>query len=137
MWDPDVYLAFADYRSRPFYDLVSRVGAERARRVADLGCGPGHLTQYLSKRWPGAVIEAMDSSPEMVAAARERGIDASTGDLRTWKPKPDTDVVVSKRQVHIGIPHIGLLIPTVTKDPRADGRRASIGIRATRHRSDR
>ena len=81
MWDPNVYLAFADHRSRPFYDLVSRVGAERARRVVDLGCGPGHLTKYLAKRWPGAVIEALDSSPEMVAAARERGIDASTADL--------------------------------------------------------
>ena len=49
MWDPDVYLAFADHRSRPFYDLLSRVGAERARRVVDLGCGPGHLTKYLSR----------------------------------------------------------------------------------------
>ena len=29
MWDPDVYLAFADHRSRPFYDLLSRVGADR------------------------------------------------------------------------------------------------------------
>ncbi len=52
MWDPDVYLAFADHRSRPFYDLLSRVGADRARRVVDLGCGPGHLTRYLAKRWP-------------------------------------------------------------------------------------
>src|SRR6202048_1548762 len=85
MWDPDVYLAFADHRSRPFYDLLSRVGGERARRVVDLGCGPGNLTKYLEKRWPGAVIEAMDSSPEMVAAARERGIDAAVGDLREWK----------------------------------------------------
>ena len=32
MWDPNVYLAFADHRSRPFYDLLSRIGAERARR---------------------------------------------------------------------------------------------------------
>ncbi|WP_454561131.1 trans-aconitate 2-methyltransferase [Mycobacterium haemophilum] len=95
MWDPNVYLAFADHRSRPFYDLLSRVGADRARRVVDLGCGPGHLTRYLAQRWPAAVIEAMDSSPEMVAAARERGIDATAGDLRTWKPRPDTDVVVS------------------------------------------
>ena len=26
-WDPDRYLAFADERSRPFLDLVDRVGA--------------------------------------------------------------------------------------------------------------
>lgn len=90
MWDPDVYLAFSGHRNRPFYELVSRVGLERARRVVDLGCGPGHLTRYLARRWPGAVIEALDSSPEMVAAAAERGIDATTGDLRDWKPKPDT-----------------------------------------------
>ena len=53
----------------PFYDLLSRVGVERARRVVDLGCGPGHLTKYLSRRWPEAAIEAVDTSPEMVAAA--------------------------------------------------------------------
>ncbi|CKR65293.1 trans-aconitate methyltransferase [Mycobacterium tuberculosis] len=80
MWDPDVYLAFSGHRNRPFYELVSRVGLERARRVVDLGCGPGHLTRYLARRWPGAVIEALDSSPEMVAAAAERGIDATTGE---------------------------------------------------------
>jgi trans-aconitate 2-methyltransferase len=110
MWDPDVYLAFADHRSRPFYDLVLRVGAERARRVVDLGCGPGNLTKYLTKRWPAAVIEAMDSSPEMVAAAQERGIDATTGDLRTWKPKPDTDVVISNAALHWVPEHPELLV---------------------------
>ncbi|MBU8814241.1 methyltransferase domain-containing protein, partial [Mycolicibacterium goodii] len=98
--DPDCSLAFADHRARPFYDLLWRVGAERARRVVDLGCGPGHLTKYQGRRWPDAVIEAMDSSPEMVAAAKERGIDAVTGDLRNWKPKPDTDVVVSNAALH-------------------------------------
>lgn len=110
MWDPDVYLAFADHRGRPFYDLLSRVGAERARRVVDLGCGPGHLTTYLGRRWPDAVIEAMDSSPEMVAAAKERGIDAVTGDLRDWKPQPDTDVVVSNAALHWVPEHADLLL---------------------------
>jgi trans-aconitate methyltransferase len=44
MWNPDVYLAFADHRGRPFFDLLSRVGADKPRRVVDLGCGPGNLT---------------------------------------------------------------------------------------------
>ncbi|MEX3770844.1 trans-aconitate 2-methyltransferase, partial [Mycolicibacterium fortuitum] len=44
MWNPDTYLAFADHRGRPFYDLLSRVAAEVPRRVVDLGCGPGNLT---------------------------------------------------------------------------------------------
>ncbi len=95
MWNPDVYLAFADHRGRPFFDLLSRVGAQEPRRVADLGCGPGNLTVTLGKRWPDAVIEAVDSSPEMVQAARDRGLNAVVGDLADWSPQPDTDVVVS------------------------------------------
>ena len=55
MWNPDVYLAFADHRGRPFFDLLSRIGAEPPRRVVDLGCGPGNLTVTLKQRWPDAV----------------------------------------------------------------------------------
>lgn len=95
MWNPDVYLAFADHRGRPFFDLTSRIGATDPRRVADLGCGPGNLTVTLAQRWPNAVLEAVDSSPEMVSAARERGLDAVVGDITAWTPSPDTDVVVS------------------------------------------
>lgn len=95
MWDPAQYLAFADHRARPFYELVGRVRAAEPRRVVDVGCGPGNLTLSLSQRWPSAVIEAFDSSPEMVEAAREAGVDARVDDVTTWKPLPDTDVVVS------------------------------------------
>jgi trans-aconitate 2-methyltransferase len=95
MWNPDVYLTYADHRGRPFFDLLSRVAAESPRRVVDLGCGPGNLTATLGQRWPGAAIEAWDSSPEMVESARERGVDANVGDVRDWVPQPDTDVVVS------------------------------------------
>jgi trans-aconitate 2-methyltransferase len=95
VWDPSKYLAFADHRSRPFFDLVGRITAEGPRRVVDLGCGPGNLTETLASRWPSATVEASDSSPEMVAAARERGIDATVLDVRDWQPRPDTDVVVS------------------------------------------
>ncbi|WP_067573852.1 trans-aconitate 2-methyltransferase [Nocardia acidivorans] len=95
MWDPRQYLAFDDHRARPFFDLVQRVYADKPRRVVDLGCGPGNLTLTLGQRWPRAALEASDSSPEMVAAARARGIDARQLDVREWRPSPDTDVVVS------------------------------------------
>lgn len=94
MWDPDSYLAFADLRARPFHDLLARVSAREPRRVADLGCGPGTLTSLLARRWPHAQLEALDSSAEMVAAARERGVPAELGDVQAWSPAPDTDVVV-------------------------------------------
>ncbi|MFD9895254.1 trans-aconitate 2-methyltransferase [Amycolatopsis sp. NPDC059027] len=95
MWDPAKYLDYADLRARPFYDLVGRIGATKPRRVVDLGCGPGNLTVDLAKRWPEAILEASDNSPEMVTAARERGLDAQVLDVRDWVPAPDTDVVVS------------------------------------------
>ena len=94
MWDPETYLAFGDQRARPFHDLLARVRAHNPRRVVDLGCGPGTLTALLTRRWPHAQLEALDSSPEMVTAARERGVPAELGDVLTWTPGPDVDVVV-------------------------------------------
>jgi trans-aconitate 2-methyltransferase len=94
-WDPALYLDFDDHRSRPFRDLLARVGATAPRRVVDLGCGPGHLTEVLAARWPAADVRALDSSPEMVAAARERGVAAELADVVDWMPPPDTDVVIT------------------------------------------
>lgn len=110
MWNPDVYLAFADDRGRPFFDLLSRVGATNPRRVVDLGCGPGNLTVSLSQRWPDATIEAVDSSPEMVAAARERGLDAVVGGIAEWSPQADTDVVLSNAALQWVPGHADLMV---------------------------
>ncbi|WP_424190494.1 trans-aconitate 2-methyltransferase [Actinokineospora sp. G85] len=95
MWDPAKYLDFGDHRGRPFHDLLDRIGAEAPRAVIDLGCGPGNLTETLAHRWPDATLTALDSSAEMVAAARERGLSARLCPVQKWKPGQDTDVVVS------------------------------------------
>lgn len=95
MWDPVKYLDYADLRARPFFDLISRIDTPNPRRIADLGCGPGNLTMRLAERWPDAALEATDSSPDMVAAARASGIDARVLDVRDWEPAPDVDVVVA------------------------------------------
>lgn len=96
-WDPDQYIRFADDRGRPFADLVGRIGADRPRRVVDLGCGPGNLTAALAQRWPDARIDGIDSSPEMIEAARRqvRNISFTVADVRAWQPDVDVDVVVS------------------------------------------
>jgi trans-aconitate 2-methyltransferase len=109
VWDPSLYLSFDDHRSRPFHDLLARIGAAAPRRVVDLGCGPGHLTGLLSARWPDAVVSALDSSAEMVAAARERGVDAELADVVDWVPAPDTHVVVTNAVLQWVPEHPGLL----------------------------
>jgi len=108
-WDPALYLSFDDHRARPFHDLVARVGARSPRQVVDLGCGPGHLTGLLAARWPAATVIALDSSAEMVAAARKRGIEAQQLDVVNWSPGPDTDVVISNAVLHWVPTHVRLL----------------------------
>ncbi len=108
-WDPEAYLGYADLRSRPFFELIVRIDERSPRRVADLGCGPGHLTKALAQRWPSAALEAWDSSADMVHDAQARGIDARLGDVRDWSPKPDTDVVICNAVLHWVPNHVDLL----------------------------
>jgi trans-aconitate 2-methyltransferase len=100
MWDPGEYRRFGDERSRPFFDLLGRVGAEAPGAVADLGCGPGTLTAALARRWPQAQVRGIDSSAEMIEAARalpDAGgrLSFALGDVTDWKPDGRVDVIVS------------------------------------------
>ncbi|WIM94772.1 trans-aconitate 2-methyltransferase [Actinoplanes oblitus] len=97
MWDPAVYRRFGSERSRPFFDLVARIDATAPRAVVDLGCGPGELTRTLAERWPQAQVTGIDSAPEMIekAAAGAGPVAFHLGDIATWQPGPDTDVLVT------------------------------------------
>jgi trans-aconitate 2-methyltransferase len=69
-WDAAKYLQFAEERTRPCRELAARVAIASPRKVIDLGCGPGNSTQVLAERWPGAELTGLDSSSEMIDAAR-------------------------------------------------------------------
>ncbi|GAA2081247.1 trans-aconitate 2-methyltransferase [Actinomadura alba] len=104
-WDPQQYGLFGDERSRPFFELLSRVGAADPGSVVDLGCGPGELTASLARRWPAASVEGIDSSTQMIAAAREHSgarLRFTVGDLADWAPDADRppDVIVSNAALH-------------------------------------
>jgi trans-aconitate 2-methyltransferase len=96
-WDPKTYLAFGAERTRAASDLLARIPLDAPKRVADLGCGPGNSTALLRARWPGAEIDAVDSSPEMLRDARASGIDARfiTADIAQWNPEGLYDVIYS------------------------------------------
>jgi trans-aconitate 2-methyltransferase len=112
-WDPATYLRFAGERARPFAELLSRVGAEAPRVVADLGCGDGSVTATLAQRWPGARVTGVDSSPSMLAAAAAHAVPGRLefveGDLRDWRPTGPVDVLVSNAALHWVPEHGGLV----------------------------
>jgi trans-aconitate 2-methyltransferase len=103
-WDPVGYLRFAGERARPFAELVARIDADAPAAAVDLGCGEGGLTASLSRRWPGARVTGVDSSPEMLAAAAARArpglVEFTLGDVRDWTPPGPVDVVVSNAVLH-------------------------------------
>jgi len=122
-WDPDRYLTYADERGRPFVELVARVGATAPDTVVDLGCGPGNLTRLLRERWSGADVRGLDSSPEMVARARDSdpGIAFEVGDLRTWAAEGDpADVLVSNATLQWVPDHLELM-PSLVGRVRTGG----------------
>lgn len=81
------YETFKDtLREHPFDRAMIDAFAERvkeggARPVADIGCGPGHITGYLHAL--GIDAQGIDLSPEMIALARREhpGIAFSLGDM--------------------------------------------------------
>ncbi|MSZ77590.1 MAG: methyltransferase domain-containing protein, partial [Actinobacteria bacterium] len=119
-WDPERYLTYADERGRPFVELLARVGADDPRRVVDLGCGPGNLTALLARRWPGASVTGLDSSPEMIEAARrdEPQVDFEVVDLRDWvgdAAVAPVDVLVSNATLQWVPGHLDLLPALVAR----------------------
>lgn len=94
-WSPSVYLQFGDERTRPARDLLAQVPLTSARKVVDVGCGPGNSTALLLERFPDAEIIGLDSSPAMLDQCRRtlpqvRLIEADAG---TWLPDEETDLV--------------------------------------------
>lgn len=96
-WSPSHYLAFADERTRPARDLLAAVPLASARRVVDIGCGPGNSTELLVERYPGAEVIGIDNSETMLAAATARLPDVSfiAADVSGWSPPPGTDLLYS------------------------------------------
>jgi trans-aconitate methyltransferase len=97
-WDPDAYDQHARFVSdlgAPVVDLLEPLAGER---VLDLGCGDGSLTERL--RRAGCLVVAVDSSPEQVWAALERGLDARITDFRELTFDGEFDAVFSNAALH-------------------------------------
>lgn len=94
-WSPVQYLKFEDHRTRPAMDLLSRVTFDDPKAVTDIGCGPGNSTELLVERFGATHVTGLDSSPQMIDAARRRLPECifEAGDVSSWRPKAAQDVL--------------------------------------------
>jgi len=104
-WDPKLYLDFEKQRTRPTDDLALRLKSAMAASgkgsedvsILDLGCGPGNSTAALKRAFPRARLTGLDSSPDMIRAASESGLEAEwvLADGASWKTDARYDVAFS------------------------------------------
>jgi SAM-dependent methyltransferase len=97
-WSAVGYAAHAHFvpaLGQPVLDLLQPQAGER---ILDLGCGDGVLTERLVGL--GAHVVGIDNSSDMVAAARQRGLDARLADARALAFENEFDAVFSNAVLH-------------------------------------
>jgi SAM-dependent methyltransferase len=97
-WDPSEYARNASFVPVLGAPLLELLAATNEERVLDLGCGEGSLTQRVMDT--GATVVGIDASPEMVAAAVARGVDARVGDATALTFEAEFDAVLSNAVLH-------------------------------------
>lgn len=75
------------------------------RRILEIGCGTGLLTEQLCERFPRAKVHALDIAPAMIAMAAQRWRGAAcvcwhVADVRRYRPAGRFDLIVSNCALH-------------------------------------
>jgi SAM-dependent methyltransferase len=97
-WDPEQYANNARFVSDLGEPLLELLAPRPGVRVLDLGCGDGALTEKLIEA--GCLVVAVDGSPEQVAAARARGLNARVEKAESLPFSSEFDAVFSNAVLH-------------------------------------
>ena len=73
-WDAADYARLGGFVAELGVAALDLLDPKPNERILDVGCGEGTLTRKIIDR--GATVLGIDNSPEMVAAARAKGVDA-------------------------------------------------------------
>jgi trans-aconitate methyltransferase len=98
VWDADRYARNARFVAEYGAEIASWLAAAPGERILDLGCGDGALTEALATL--GADLVGVDASPNMVAAACARGLDARQMDGQALSFENEFDAVFSNAALH-------------------------------------
>jgi trans-aconitate 2-methyltransferase len=121
-WSAKQYVAFEDERTRPVRDLLAALPPIDARAAIDLGCGPGNSTEELAARYPQARVSGIDSSQDMIEAARARlpNIEFAVADLQSWRDPGPFDVILANAVLQ-WVPGHEVLLPALVAKLRHGG----------------
>ncbi len=72
-FDPKKYLQASSHQKDWGNRLIDELQLSGDEIILDLGCGEGTLTARLAALVPRGGVVGMDSSPQMIEAARESG----------------------------------------------------------------
>jgi SAM-dependent methyltransferase len=98
-WDAQAYGRNGAFVHELAGGVLEWLNAQIGEFVLDLGCGDGKLTQRLAAT--GAHVLGVDASADMVAAARERGIEAEQANAESLPFHDATfDAVFSNAALH-------------------------------------
>jgi trans-aconitate methyltransferase len=97
-WNAAGYAANAHFVPALGQPVLELLQLRSGERILDLGCGDGALTEKLVAL--GAQVVGVDNSPDMVAAARRRGLDARIIDVRSMTFQDEFDAVFSNAALH-------------------------------------
>lgn len=97
-WSPRSYEATARFVSDLGAGVLGWLAPRAGERILDIGCGDGALTVKLIEA--GAEVVGIDDSPEMLQAARARGVDGREMDARALTFTGEFDAVFSNAALH-------------------------------------
>jgi trans-aconitate methyltransferase len=97
-WDTSLYASNGRFVALLAEPLVEALNPQPNERILDLGCGDGFLTRRIAES--GATIVGVDSSPQMVAVAREHGADARVASGESLPFDQEFDAVFSNAALH-------------------------------------
>jgi trans-aconitate methyltransferase len=97
-WDPQRYNRNAGFVAQLGSPLLDLLQPQAGERILDLGCGEGALTEKLAAS--GAEVVGVDASPEQIAAACRRGLDARVVNGEALAFTREFDAVMSNAALH-------------------------------------
>jgi SAM-dependent methyltransferase len=98
-WDAQAYGLNGAFVHELAGGVLEWLAARPGEKILDLGCGDGQLTQRIAAA--GADVLGVDASPDMVRAARDRGVVADVGDAQQLPYADKTfDAVFSNAALH-------------------------------------